>query len=320
MFARILLLLAPVVSLGCGINNNCGPLNPFGCAKDSGANMFGEDGSSAGETSGSSTTSGSTVTPTSGETSSPETSSDTTTPVDPTTSEATATSMDVSTTIMESTSTTDSMDTTSSTGDASTSESTRPMPECGNGDLEGTEECDDGNLNPKDSCDDKCLIAKRKVFVTSVGYTGNLGGLDGADDICQMHADADGVKLGGSFRAWLSTDEASPATQFADSDFTGKYVRVDGVVVAEGWQELTSGVLMNPINKDEMNALANGKAVWTNTEIDGTALSDEDCANWGVGGISAVTGLSSVTDSKWTNSESPQLCSSFRRLYCIEVP
>ena len=317
MFARILVLLAPVASLGCGINNNCGPLNPFGCAKDSGANMFGEDGSSAGETSEAPTTTGSTSTSTSGETSTGEP-SDTTEPVDPTTSEATTTSSDVSTTSMESTTTTDSTDTTSSTGDGtSTGETTMPGPVCGDGNVDGGEECDDGNDDAK-SCDENCHIVKRRVFVTSATFLGALGGLSGADHECQVLADT--AQIDATFMAWLSTGDESPSTRFPDAEFTGQYVKVDGVVVAEGWTGLISGLLMSPINKDEKNALADGKAVWTNTKADGMPLSDADCMGWELGADPSATGLSSAMDGKWTNNQSNQLCSGSKRLYCIEVP
>lgn len=319
MFARILLLLAPVASLGCGINNNCGPLNPFGCAKDSGANMFGEEGgTSAGETVEGSTSSGSTVTPTSGETSAPETSMDTTTTVDPTTSgESTSTSTaDVSTSASDSTTNpSTSSESTNTADDTSTGD-----PPCGNGILEENrgEECDDGNGDAI-SCDENCQFVERRVFLTSIGYSGALGGLEGADGKCQELAN--GAMLQADFQAWLSTQDGSPSTRFGDDLFAGQYVRIDGIVVANGWEGLTSGDLQNPINVDEKKKLwENGLGVWTNTEINGTSLSDKDCMDWLVGLEPSVTGLSTAKDSTWTNNSDMQVCSGSKRLYCIEVP
>ena len=46
--------------------------------------------------------------------------------------------------------------------------------------------------------------AQKTVFVTSVSFKGNLGGLTGADDKCQAQAD-DGASIvpSGTYLAWL---------------------------------------------------------------------------------------------------------------------
>lgn len=47
---------------------------------------------------------------------------------------------------------------------------------------------------------------EKVIFITSGEFTGNLGGLEGADAICQAEADADGSVIQGKiFKAWLST-------------------------------------------------------------------------------------------------------------------
>jgi len=73
--------------------------------------------------------------------------------------------------------------------------------------LRGVEDCDDidtdcDGLSDPPSC-------TRIVFATSTLQNGNLGGLAGADQICQEHADAAGLL--GSFKAWLSDSRPPPA-------------------------------------------------------------------------------------------------------------
>src|SRR5690242_2782849 len=75
------------------------------------------------------------------------------------------------------------------------------------------------------------------VFVTSTLQTGNLGGLTGADMICQARAAAGGLR--GIFKAWLSDTTASPSTRFTRSK--KPYVLLDGTVIANNWADLTDG-------------------------------------------------------------------------------
>ena len=84
-------------------------------------------------------------------------------------------------------------------------------------------------------------------------YDGNLGGLAGADSKCQARADAAG--LGGSWNAWLSDDAESASSRITRS--SGPYTRVDGVLVANNWDDLTDGSLQNPLSIDEFGRVKN---------------------------------------------------------------
>ena len=129
----------------------------------------------------------------------------------------------------------------------------------------------------------------KTVFATSGRWPGNLGGLAGADAKCQDAADASPLVPEGTYLAWLSTDGEgnSPATgRFTES--TVPYVRVDGVVVADGWADLTDGSLQATINVDENGDVLptsseNDYYAWTGTDADGTyaGLGAEcDCVDW----------------------------------------
>ncbi|MCW5211662.1 hypothetical protein VU04_01995 [Desulfobulbus sp. TB] len=107
------------------------------------------------------------------------------------------------------------------------------------------------------------------VFVTSTRHTGNLGGLTGADAICNGLANDAG--LSGYFKAWLSDSWTSMNQRSVQSD--GPYTTVTGVVVAENWEDLTDGDLHAPINIDETGRSVVSAAswnVWTNTNPDGS--------------------------------------------------
>ncbi|QQR90641.1 MAG: hypothetical protein IPJ88_02545 [Myxococcales bacterium] len=167
----------------------------------------------------------------------------------------------------------------------------------------------------------------RKVFISSVAYTGNMGGLSGADGLCQTLAGNAG--LSGTYKAWLSAPNNSVASRFNTSEMT--YQLVDGTKIAIGWSELISGKLRSAIDTDENNntslsvssASCDGKvSAWTGTDATGQSFSSSlSCNGWtSTGSESAVLGEATATSSAWTVSctltNSP--CSRQARIYCIE--
>lgn len=74
------------------------------------------------------------------------------------------------------------------------------------------------------------------VFYTSAQYTGDLGGLEGADAKCNELAGDAG--LAGPYRAWIADETGSPARRFDQS--VVPYVLVDGTLVADNWQDLVT--------------------------------------------------------------------------------
>ncbi len=119
-----------------------------------------------------------------------------------------------------------------------------------------------------------------RVFVTSTRHDGNLGGIAGADAICGDRAEA--AELSGSFLAWLSDSESSPATRFSHPPFP--YVLPDGTEVARNWRALTTEGLLHHIDATELGVRADGfGTVWTRTLPNGTAASfglGPDCGGW----------------------------------------
>jgi hypothetical protein len=159
------------------------------------------------------------------------------------------------------------------------------------------------------------------VFVTEGTYTGDLGGLAGADAICQAEADAAG--LTGLFKAWISDSQTGPASRFVPSQYP--YVLVNGSWVADDWTDLTDGFLESGISVTATGTYAAGYT-WTNTLADGDPhnwMGDpqlDNCLDWTIGGDEAggQTGIVGVTDPWWTFDIGSVACSRLYRLYCMQ--
>ncbi len=165
----------------------------------------------------------------------------------------------------------------------------------------------------------------RTVFVTSTTHQGNLGGVRGADAICQARADAAG--LDSHFVAWLSSGNGETQARDRIDNAPAPFRLVDGTKVADTWTDLVDGTLDNPINVDETGApqeVAFG--VWTGSDADGTGVTGSDaatrCRQWSssAGTDSGRTGSTTAVNNTWTNGGGAGnvACDQPRRLYCVE--
>jgi hypothetical protein len=156
-------------------------------------------------------------------------------------------------------------------------------------------------------------VSEWRIFITNTVQNADLGGLDGADQLCASQAADAGLE--GDFQAWLSTRSLSVSDRLMHAD--GPYVLVDGTLVANDWDDLLDGSIQAPINLDANGDLRGGDT-WTGTLATGASYSSDDCAAFtsGSGGI-ALCGSSESTSSTWTENITPA-CSTGLRLYCIE--
>jgi len=165
----------------------------------------------------------------------------------------------------------------------------------------------------------------KKIFVTSVGYNGNLGGEAGADEKCQARASA--AKLDGTYKAWLldGTNEKYIYKKFEDTT----YVNMRGQVVITtflnynqyslAWQELE-----NQINYDEfgrsVSPLYRSK-IWTGLDLGGENA-ESDCDNFSDKAPVGVVGTieNKNTYSWYHDDKAPNLsCTVRARLICVET-
>lgn len=170
-------------------------------------------------------------------------------------------------------------------------------------------------------------LSYKRVFVSSQTYKGDLDGFSGADNKCQTLATNPNVNLGGTWKAWLSDNSSSPATNTSFNKSTVPYKLVDGTFVANNWNDLVTSklgnYLTNAISKDENgNIVPSSRSVWTNTNTDGSRISqnnNDNCRNWrdmGAGFL-GVFGFSSQKALGWTAANN-NVCSTISSLYCFE--
>jgi len=173
------------------------------------------------------------------------------------------------------------------------------------------------------------------VFVTSTQGSGSLGGVTGADGVCQGRANAAG--LAGTYKAWLSagTYSSSPASRFTRS-LSLPYVRTDGVQIAANWADLTDGTLDAPINVNEFgNSQTSPSMVYSYTMTDGSnglfGSSSEDCyggdchcngwtstATQGNPTPGSAVGQVAKTNDDWTDYSFGNFCGGSYGFYCFQ--
>jgi hypothetical protein len=160
-------------------------------------------------------------------------------------------------------------------------------------------------------------------FITSAGpgKGGNLGGLAGADQLCQLL----GATAGAGTKTWhayLST-QGPGAVNARDRIGRGPWVNAKGIIVAKDLAELHG---QNNINKQtaltEKGEPVNGRGdtpnmhdILTGSQSDGTAFppgEDRTCGNWTQSGAGAAMvghhdrqGLRDDAESKSWNSSHP---------------
>ena len=186
-------------------------------------------------------------------------------------------------------------------------------------------------------------------FVSSRGG-GNgaaLGGLDGADRLCQTLASDVGAG-GRTWHAYLSAQAAggAPAVNARDRIGRGPWRNANGVVIANDVAQLHGN---NNLTKQtaltERGAVVNGRGdapnqhdILTGSQPDGTAIAgnaDSTCGNWTKSGEGAAmlghsdrTGLDESAPAKsWNSSHQSRGCSQDAlkatggdgRLYCFAI-
>jgi hypothetical protein len=170
------------------------------------------------------------------------------------------------------------------------------------------------------TCDSRTCVSGRcaKVaFVTAQGFTGNLGGVAGANLKCQTAASAAG--LHGQYRAWISDSAGnSPGASFKRS--LGPYVQVNGAIVAADWSGLLApsggGRLAQGLWLDERGNSAQ-YFPWTATSTTGFYSTGSNCFDWSSTSGYGGAGSHGSPDFQWTSSQGRD-CNTLQSLYCFE--
>jgi hypothetical protein len=187
-------------------------------------------------------------------------------------------------------------------------------------------------------------------FVSSAkSTTGNLGGLHGADGVCQGLAVAAGHG-GRTWRAYLSVerdpDNNNNPTHARNRIGTGPWFNVNGVMIANSLNELHSRTGDPALFVDERGQRVPGQwagsptpnehDILTGSAADGTLMAGLTCSDW-TSSASTVTGQVGHSDglgpgmstdgalSSWNSSHANQNCSNTAprggagRIYCFAI-
>jgi hypothetical protein len=168
----------------------------------------------------------------------------------------------------------------------------------------------------------------KRVFVTAAKSRGNLGGVTGADSVCQSAAT--GAGLSGTWKAIISGGSAQPEWAVNRVGYNWSTLTlVDGTPVVYAPNLWTSSPsLMSPIVKTQTGATLANQDVYTNTTALGFPVTQTEasiCQNWTsnafVSPWSAPIGNSSVQSAGWINTGAKADCGyngGTASLYCIE--
>lgn len=157
------------------------------------------------------------------------------------------------------------------------------------------------------------------AFVTNDTMTGNLGGLNGADSICQTKANT--KNLPGTYKAWISDQTIDASSRLSHSSIP--YRNIDNSLVANNWTDLADGGLSGPFRTENGQVLPGGGSfVWTNTEPNGNKIPTSNCNNWTsnsntISGYAGDTGDAVYNQPYWTQATTRN-CDIPARLYCLE--
>lgn len=183
-----------------------------------------------------------------------------------------------------------------------------------------------GHACPSKSCSNG--VCDHLVFVSSVKYTGDLGGPSGTGSADSKCNDLAKGKLDGTFVAWVSGGSDTPKWRLwmGGAAGPGRWVLPDHVtVIADNWAGLTSGTLKHAIDQDEVGSTINttNQRAITNTTVGGDMESASyDCGNFFLADAqhTLCPGHVGATGADWTTSTpcSYPCDSQDYRLYCMQ--
>jgi len=161
---------------------------------------------------------------------------------------------------------------------------------------------------------------EKTVFVTSVSFNGNLGGLKGADDKCQAEANGpESIVPSGTYLAWLSDGTDSPNTRFTKSSHP--YLLPDGTKIAENYTDLTDGSIQHFINIDPTGKTVGQNYIWTGTNQDGTTAKPfRTCTGWmdPIANARGMIGSTAHTLTTWSFQSQNKCKTNRHRLACFQ--
>ncbi|MDP1827789.1 MAG: DUF1554 domain-containing protein [Archangium sp.] len=156
--------------------------------------------------------------------------------------------------------------------------------------------------------------SRKRLFITSVAFTGDLGGLAQADARCNTAAQA--ANKTGTWKAWLSSPSESAASRQTDVGPWHQESADGGLTLTFNNKANLTTTPLAPITVDEMGRY-NGAEYWTGTTGGGLS-SSATCSGW-TSASSSFFGTfgNGATSTAWTITSS-DYCHSAHALLCLE--
>jgi hypothetical protein len=153
---------------------------------------------------------------------------------------------------------------------------------------------------------------RKRLAFSRGGSNGNLGGLAGADRLCQRAAPS------GVWKAWLSDATTNAIDRIAD---VGPWYTMNGLLAFKDKAQLTQ-TPSAIIEFDQTGAQVAASSYWTGTRVGGTSA-DANCNDWTSAAENAVgvwgDGRQLRGAPTWTEASSPPAsCNGAINLICIE--
>lgn len=137
----------------------------------------------------------------------------------------------------------------------------------------------DGGPLPTDGSPPNDIAATpgpKYVFITSLTYTGNLGGLTGADNICSTLAASAGHA--GVWVAWLSDENTNAIDRIND---VGPWYGMGTNTVVAYTKAGFAYTPVSAVGRDQNGAgNTNQHDIWTGTQLGGTRIPGSTCQGW----------------------------------------
>jgi len=157
--------------------------------------------------------------------------------------------------------------------------------------------------------------------LTNYNLFGTLGGLSGADNICNTRAQSSG--LNGTFRAWLSTNTINAKDRINDGVYAlPNTLGKPTIKVIGSKADFSTGSILHRINRTSLGVefYSNG-AVWTGTNEFGNAVPNLNCNGWtsSLSTLNGTMGRTSFQNKSWTNSGTGSCNGDAYAIYCFQV-
>jgi hypothetical protein len=164
--------------------------------------------------------------------------------------------------------------------------------------------------------------SEHRIFVSSLTYDGNLGGLSGADSKCSALASAAGLER--VYKAFIGSSANSlksrftligPVYNFRDESTSNKIVNLGSDLFDADVEDLLANIEYDE-NGDSVT-----DTVWTGSDSEGENALTSDCQNWSSnnGGDDGSVGDNTRTTGFYLEDPPVQACSGLYRIYCISI-